>query len=110
MMHRARCIIPHALSVCLYSSMFFRKSTTTGHVFFCAPLAVVQAYFGRRAAKLHLPTEPLPLASRDVFGQGALNRLMAYERLTERTRRGLPMHSMLLLSIGRIVGRPQITA
>jgi len=88
MLHRARCIIPHALSVGLYSSMFFRRATTTGHVFFCASDEVVQEYYERRAKMLYLQPGQLPLSARDVLGQGTLNRLLAYERANAKEGRG----------------------
>jgi hypothetical protein len=89
MVHRHRCLMPHVLSTNLYSSMFFRSCMTSGHIFYCAPADVIRQLVARLGEKIYLTSDGEQWKPREVLGQGALNRLIAYEKMCDRSRRGL---------------------
>ena len=83
MIHRDRCIVPRELSIALFSSLFFRQCGVSGHIFFCASSEALEMFWNEQANDQHLDNRG-SMSARDLLKQGALQRLLGYERLCIR--------------------------
>ena len=87
MLHRQLVVLPHMLSQALFSSFFFRRCGANGNIFFCAPQADVAENLGKMAGELHMERDG-NWTPREVLKQGALQRLLGYERMCRRIHGG----------------------